>query len=242
MSHEGGLVSINVSPNGKLLVFASKSGHIQVCDADNGAPIRAIETDTKLKSTSISPDSQSIVSFSYSRNHGVRIWNVNDGRLLGILPHDIISVSFSPDSNQLASAYEDGLIQVWGTSATQPTLEWRTGPQPVCVFFSPNGRQLATPTGDNVYILRRDANGVVALNGHTSPVTSSAFSADGLTLASGSLDGTIRVWDASSTGSNTVENGKQEGWYRVHWSPRSRFVMALGRELNVWIWSTQDGT
>ncbi|KAH8988695.1 hypothetical protein EDB86DRAFT_2031977 [Lactarius hatsudake] len=39
-SHEGGLMSINVSSNGKLLVSGSKSGRIQVCNADNGALLR----------------------------------------------------------------------------------------------------------------------------------------------------------------------------------------------------------
>ena len=44
------------------------------------------------------------------------------------------------------------------------------------------------------------------LNGHTSPVT---FSASSLTLASGLLDGTVRVLDVSSVGSNRVENDEQ---------------------------------
>jgi len=72
-----------------------------------------------------------------------------------------------------------------------------------------------------------------------------AFSADGLTVASGSLDGTIRVWDASSIGGSRlgVEKNKQEEWNFLNWSPRGQAVMATqSGGGKVWIWSTQDGT
>ncbi|KAH9051182.1 hypothetical protein EDB83DRAFT_2676554 [Lactarius deliciosus] len=250
---EGGLVSINVSPNGKLLVSGSKSGRIQVCNAQNGALVWAVETDTKLKSTSVAPNSQLIISVSCSRNCGIRIWNANDGLPLSILPHDVISVSLSPDCNQLASIDQEGLVRVWGMSqmSIEPIQEWRIGAQPACLVFSPNGRQLAAAKSDVVYILRRDAGDVATLDGHTSRVTSLAFSANGLTLASGSLDGTIRLWDTSSIGSSRVEKDKQEEWDVIRWSPRGRAVMLskygdlqgeLDEKREVWIWNTQDGT
>ncbi|KAI9451522.1 hypothetical protein BJY52DRAFT_1215022 [Lactarius psammicola] len=245
--HEGGLVNINVSPNGKLLVFGSKSGCIRVCSAENGAPVWAVETSTELKSTLISPNSRLIVSLPHSHDHGVQIWNANDGLPLSIIPYHVISVSFSADSNHLTSVDEEGLVRVWGTSqmTTEPIQERRICAQPACLCSSPDDRHLAAATGDNVYILRRDAQGddVATLNGHTRPVTSLAFSVDGLTLASGSLDGTIRVWDTSSIGNTKVGKSKQEKLDEVIWSPRGQAVMMsnlVGSK--VWIWSTQDGT
>ncbi|KAH9028810.1 quinon protein alcohol dehydrogenase-like superfamily [Lactarius hengduanensis] len=245
--HEAGLVSINVSPNGELLVSASNWGYIQVCNAENGDILWAVDTGTRLKSTSISPNSRLIVSLSYSRNYGVQIWNAIDGLPLITLPHDVISISFSPDSNQLASVDEEGLVRVWGTSqtTTAPIQEWSIGALPACLFFSPDGSKLAAAADDNVYILRRDADDFSTLDGHTGPVTSLAFSADGMTLASGSLDGTVRVWDASSIGTDTlrVVKDKQADWHDVSWSPRGQVVMASNfRESKVWIWNTQDGT
>ena len=300
--HGEGLASINVSPNGKLLVSGSKSGRIQVCNAENGALVWNVDTDTKLRSTSISPNSRFIVTLSFSLNYGVRIWNANDGSSYSIIPHDVISVLFSPDSNELASIDREGVVRVWGMSQMTMELiqEWYIGPQPTCLVFSPNGRQLAAAKGENVYILRgdnnyvaklnrhsrpvtswafsadgvtlasgsldmtiqlaaamgenvytlrRDNDYVTKLNGHARPVTSLAFSADGLTLASGSLDMTIRVWDASSTRSSGfgVEKEKQlmPQWDSVIWSPRCQSVMAYkdgSRERKAWICRTQGGT
>jgi WD40 repeat protein len=194
---------VDVSPNGKFLVSGSKSGRIQVCNAENGAPLWDVETGTKLKSTSISPNCQFVVSVSYSRSHGVRIWNAKDGRSLNILPYDAISVSFSADSNQLASFDQEGLVRVWELSqrTTKPVQEWSLGGQLVCPLFWPTGHKIFTANNRNVYVLRRDAH----YNDHVARLdagaaTSLVFSADGLTLASASLDGTIRVLDISSIG------------------------------------------
>ncbi len=65
--------------------------------------------------------------------------------------------------------------------------------------FSPDGNQLAVATSIGIWIYNiQTGNEEALLTGHTELVTSVAYSPDGKTLASGSLDWTIRLWDVET--------------------------------------------
>lgn len=69
------------------------------------------------------------------------------------------------------------------------------------------------------------------LDGHKSPVLSVTFSGDGLTLASGSVDETVRLWDVATGKALTVLPG--EGYY---------YSVAFNRESNALITGSGDNS
>ncbi|KAM0750605.1 WD40 repeat-like protein [Meredithblackwellia eburnea MCA 4105] len=133
------------------------------------------------------------------------------------------------------------------------------------VAFSPNGRLLASASGDRpiqvhdfpTFSLQR------TLNSHTAGVSHVSFSADSAFLASASDDRTVRIWDlALGGGSHTLEAEQHDGQqgdaappeesvrilrghlsavFCVAWNPRGDLVASGGMDETVRVWDVQKG-
>src|SRR5262249_17956592 len=95
-----------------------------------------------------------------------------------------------------------------------------------CLAFSPDGRTLAAGDGQDVRLWDL-ASGmeVRTLRGHTGPVFSVAFG-DDKRLASGSRDGTVRLWDAVAGSGQERAAGVRAAW--VGFGPDGKTLTATG--------------
>jgi len=117
---------------------------------------------------------------------------------------EVWNVAFSPDGTRLATACADGFARVYQvpsgklliTTAAKEKNVWK-------VVFSPNGKFLATASGDSNSTSVKIWDGstgkeIRSLIGHTDRVRAIDYSPDGKTIATGSRDGTIRLWNAKN--------------------------------------------
>ncbi len=88
-----------------------------------------------------------------------------------------------------------------------------------------------TETGDEVSLLA----------GHRREVVSMEFTPDGLTLASGSLDHTVRLWDAATWQEKSTLKGHTRGVNSVAFSPDGTTLASGSRDGTVRVWDVATG-
>ena len=119
---------------------------------------------------------------------------------------DVTSLAFSPDGSILASGSDDDTIRLWNVD-----LERDTGP----VLWD-------LETGQQVVNTRQEVDNTEQLlkifEGHEARVNSITFSSDGKTLASGSDDNTVRLWDVATGQLKSILEDSTSEWHRFYTS------------------------
>ena len=208
------------SPDGSRIATVSGNVSVQVCSATTGIVAFTCTGHTRAVLTlAWSPDGKQIASGG--ADGILQIWDATTGyALFTDTSHTagINAVAWSPDSKQIAAGSSDGIVRVWdvakgnalftyrGHAGSVNAVAWQQGP----LLFSANETRIATGGADGtvqVWSFGKTKNAkdqqamtlqgdVLVYRGHSDQVTSVAWSPDGERIASGSVDGTVQLWQA----------------------------------------------
>lgn len=154
----------------------------------------------------------------------------------------VTSVSFSPDSQILATAGIDDRVRLWNFSG-QKIAEWKALQQSVnMVSFSPDGKFLATAGRDStVKLWNLSGKNIAKFKGIQGSVTSISFSPEGKFLAVAGIDGSAAIWNLSKLPkviSSSVKLPGHNGLVRsVNFSPSGDYLTTLDGKSTVRIWN-----
>jgi serine/threonine protein kinase/WD40 repeat protein len=198
----GGSGCAALSADGTRLVVGFDRSRFAILDLALGGEVKVLGDQDELYYLAISPDDSWVATSDWgSTNGGTRIWNAEDGSLVGELPDAMNSrLLFSPDGNWLiASNWAANWFLEVGTWTVRHRLARDGAGVPGTIAFSPDERYLALQDRRTAIQLH-DARTLKLLATLQPPdgshVKGAAFTADASQLVCGTHKSyLLHVWD-----------------------------------------------
>jgi WD40 repeat protein len=223
------------SPDGSELYTGGSDGCIHVWNATDGKPLR------EYKATHGRIPSTAVFAFALSRNGRRIVWC---GRTMGGAPHHVIvgRTKTLSITHRLPAHRHDGMILAtypggfcsgsvdrtvkfwdWKSKTCHHTLRLRGVSRALAI--SPDCTHLAIAGVTTITLHQLSGHGVtgtpVHFRGHRRCIECVEFSPDGTKLASVSVDGTLRIWDAVTGECIRIFALKLGGLHWVTYAPDS---------------------
>ncbi|NTU80629.1 MAG: PQQ-binding-like beta-propeller repeat protein [Chloroflexales bacterium] len=239
--YAGRAMDVRFSPDGTQLISTGADSLVHILAAGDGRELRTLRGhgDGLLAgifvgtiAAGFSPDGRLIASTGADGT--ARLWDAASGALLWNVKvgSGVTNVAFSPDGTSLATTTDLGALIEWDVqSGEQQRVYMEGGDENLRLWaltYSPDGRWLAAGGFGGAATVWDTATGGerLTLPGLTDTVHSLSYSADGLTLLTGSGEG-VRLYDAS-TGALLLGLGAVEAMRDTTFRPGSTHLAAAG--------------
>jgi WD40 repeat protein len=157
------------------------------------------------------------------------------------------AVAFSPDGRSLAIGTGDGSIGIWDAARRERIMRSPGHTDAVAALtWSSDGHTLVSGGHDHLAFLhglnleKKEAEKSQILRGHTGAVMTVALSPDGTQVFTGSIDGTIRMWDAKTAALTKVVAAHTSWVNGLALDSSVRMLASAGSDNTLRLWRLPD--
>ncbi|KAG2046401.1 WD40 repeat-like protein [Suillus hirtellus] len=254
--HTGWVTGAIHLPDGQRMLTCSSDGSLRVWNLKSGKQIGDDwrDGDSEVRTIALSPDGMKVVSGG-SVDGAVKLWDIDTGKVIAKwMGHTkaVWSVCWSRDGQRMVSGSYDGTARQWDVENGETILgPIETGHEHVeAVVYSPDISMFATGGGtfsvsDTEHPVKiwdaKTSELVATLNGHTDWVFCLAWTPDGKTLISGSVDSSIRTWNTTTWTQLAVLDGHNNAVYGIAISPNGRILASASYDNTARLWNLNNG-
>jgi len=253
-AHTSCVNSLSFSPDGRFFVTGSCDRTIGLWDLETLDPVTRIENEgSKVSSVMFTPDGRHFVSSDFEDTN-FRLWDRRTGKSVATISfakEGSGAVAFLNDTRHILSSAGDGLRIHDIADGLKEVRRVVDDHLVRTAALSPDKSRLAWAASDfvprrgdglEIYVDRLDANGApqgpLQLTGNRAPVFALAFSPDGKLLASGSDEGTVRLWDSDTGDLLATYPGHQQRVSSIAFSPDGNQIYSASHDGTVRVWAS----
>ena len=246
--------SVALSPDGTRLITAGSGTdrNAHVWDARTGRLLQVLRgAATSVHYVAYSPDGSLVAAAG--EDGTTQVWSARTGQHLGVLRDPgtggaAPTIAFSPDGARLATADAVGRIRVWDVLDRHRLIRTIRIPYALCgIAWSPDGNQVGAGECGASFTPRarawdiRTGKRTFATAAQTDAVLAIAFSPDSRHIATGGIDGVVRIWE-EATGHLVRElTGHTGAVLTLSYSPNGQTIASGSTDATARLWDAASG-
>jgi WD40 repeat protein len=237
--------SLAISSNGRWLACGTGTSSIQVFNLNQSNSEPELLQGHQGSVVDLDFIDGKDILISMGSDKSLISWNLLTGKSEKIVTHSsrIRVISVSKDGRYVYGGTDDGKLIRWTISNGESRMIYDNRNTSInTLALNRNGsRVVLGDKSGNIIVLDPNAGRVISrVKGHSSRVLDISYSPDNTQLASSSMDGTIKIWNARDLSETPIVLTAHESWvFAIAFSPDGRSIVSSSENGDIFFWSSR---